>query len=244
MSDLVIAGVDVREYTPVDRETDLVVVYAHSGGWVLGSLETADALVRRLSSLSGAKYVSVGYRLAPEHPHPAALDDLEAVLLATPGPVVLHGDSAGGNLCAVLAQRHPGRVRGQILVYPVTDWDPSRPSHREASPHGFLDAADMSWFWELYAPDPAVRTGPGCAPLRHIGPNPVPALVVTAGVDPLRDEGVAYASALRDAGGDVVHHHLEDCAHGFLSMLGRLDRADDTTALIASWVADLDTQGD
>lgn len=235
--DTEIAGIRVREYVPMVDRIAGTAIYAHSGGWVLGDLDGPDAMLRRMSLLTGLRYLSVDYRLAPEHPHPAALDDVETVLEhAGDGPLVLHGDSAGGNLAAVVAARHADSVALQVLVYPVTDCDLSRPSHSEVQPPGFLAEGDMQWFWDLYIPDPDERGGPDASPLRHVSAHLPPAVIVTAQYDPLRDEGLAYAQALREAGVECEHIHADDCTHGFIQMVGALPPADDTVAAVAAHV--------
>jgi acetyl esterase len=221
-------------------------VYFHGGGWVIGSVNTCDPLCRALAVASGCALVSVGYRLAPEHWFPAAADDAyDAVSwAASPGgpdgpggpgrgrPLVVAGDSAGGNLATVAALR--ARDAGgpaialQMLVYPVTDHDLDRPSYREYDGDEFiLNRREMVWFWDRYAPDPAARANPYASPLRapSLADLP-PAYIVTAEHDPLRDEGFAYADRLRAERVPVEHRHFGSEMHAFFTMVGVLDDAD------------------
>jgi acetyl esterase len=224
-------GVQADARASVRHEPNLpVVVYFHGGGWVLGGLETHDHLVRELSNAVGAVVVSVDYRLAPEHPFPAAVHDAWAAtcyvaqhaaeLGADPGRVAVAGDSAGGNLAAVTALR-AREERGpdlayQLLICPVTDCDLERPSYREPDECFFLTRTHMQWYWDLYVADPARRTDPWCAPLRAEDLSGLPpAYVGTAELDPLRDEGREYAERMAASGGDVEHRCFAGLAHGF-----------------------------
>jgi cation diffusion facilitator CzcD-associated flavoprotein CzcO/acetyl esterase/lipase len=210
-----------------------VIVYYHGGGWVLGTLDQFDALGRRLAARTGCAVVLVDYRLAPEHRYPAALDDAWTALEWTaahleeiaggPVPLIVAGDSAGGCLAAVVAQR--AREAGpqialQVLVYPVTDCDLDRGSYLEPENQLILGRDTMRWFWDLYAPDPAVRSRPDASPLRAADLAGLPpAIVLTAQYDPLRDEGEAYAERLAQAGVRVSRRHFDDQMHTFF-MLG------------------------
>jgi cation diffusion facilitator CzcD-associated flavoprotein CzcO/acetyl esterase/lipase len=210
-----------------------VIVYYHGGGWVLGTLDQFDALGRRLAARTGCAVVLADYRLAPEHRYPAAVEDAWTALEWTaahleeiagaPVPLIVAGDSAGGCLAAVVAQR--SREAGpeialQVLVYPVTDCDLDRGSYLEPENQLIVGRDTMRWFWDLYAPDPAVRSRPDSSPLRatELGGLP-PAIVLTAQHDPLRDEGEAYAERLAQAGARVEHRRFDDQMHGFF-MLG------------------------
>jgi acetyl esterase/lipase len=204
------------------------IVYFHGGGWVVGSLETYDALARALANAAGAVVVNVGYRLAPEHPFPAAVDDCFAAaqwagdhaaeLGAEPGRLAFGGDSAGANLATVVARRArdaggPELVH-QLLVYPALDPTRSSASYRELGEGYLLSAEDMQWYWHQYI---------GCADPSH--PDLAPAgadlaglpsaTVFTAEYDPLREEGEAYARALEAAGVDVELKRWEGVTHGF-----------------------------
>ena len=210
-------SVSVRVYEP-DGATG-TLLYLHGGGWVLGSLESHDALCRALARRSGARVVAADYRLAPEHPFPAAVEDASAALAWTvqtyPGPVAVGGDSAGGALAAVLAREHADRVVQQLLLYPVTD---ARARH-DAAAEGGLTRADMDDFWAAYGTPP---DDPGASPAaaEDIGGLP-PALLILADVDPVRPEAEAYAARLDDARVLVV----PGSAHGFMRWGGIVDSA-------------------
>ncbi|HKY69228.1 MAG TPA: alpha/beta hydrolase [Acidimicrobiales bacterium] len=225
--------VPVRVYVPTtDPGPRPALVYFHGGGWVIGSVETHDGAVRALATASGATVVSVDYRLAPEHPFPAAIEDcLAAVrwvvdraaeLDIDPTRLAVGGDSAGGNLAAVAALelRDSVDLRLQLLVYPVTDGAMDRPSLTENGEGYFLTRDTMAWFWDQYVAggdrhDP--RASPIDAPddaLRGVAP----ALVITAEYDPLRDEGEAYGARLRAAGVDATVSRYDSVIHGFFSM--------------------------
>ena len=232
-------GMLARVYSPSSSAPGLVVYY-HGGGWVVGTLDGKDASVRNLAAASGCDVLSVDYRLAPEHVFPAAADDAYDALLwaasasglAAGRPIVVAGDSAGGNLAAVSALR--ARDSGgpaialQVLVYPVVDCDLDRRSYREYDGDEFIvNRRDVAWFWDQYAPDPAARVNPYASPLRATDLSRLPpAYVVTAEHDPLRDEGFAYADRLRAARVPVDHRHYGSQIHGFFSYTGVLDDAD------------------
>ncbi|HXT94619.1 MAG TPA: alpha/beta hydrolase [Trebonia sp.] len=232
-------GLPARLYSPSSSAPGLVLYY-HGGGWVVGSLNGWDSSVRTLAVASGCDVVSVDYRLAPEHAFPAAADDAYDALvwaasaagLADGRPVVVAGDSAGGNLAAVAALRARDfggpPIALQVLVYPVTDCDLDRRSYREYDGDEYIvNRRDMAWFWDSYAPDPGTRVNPYASPLRapSLADLP-PAYVVTAEHDPLRDEGFAYADRLRAARVPVEHRHYGSEIHGFFSFTGVLDDAD------------------
>ncbi len=230
-------GIPARVYSPVPGAPG-VVVYYHGGGWVVGSVDDWDASCRALAVASGCDLVSVDYRLAPEHVFPAATDDAYdafswvASALANGRPIVVAGDSAGGNLAAVTALRARD-VSGpslalQVLVYPVTDFDLDRTSYHEYDGTEFIvNRRDMVWFWDHYVPDPAARANPYASPLRAAELSGLPpAYMVTAEHDPLRDEGFAYADRLRAARVPVEHRHYGSQIHGFFTFVNLLDDAD------------------
>jgi acetyl esterase len=215
-----------------------MIVYFHGGGFVIGSVRSHDGLCRALAQRVGAIVVSVDYRLAPEHRFPAAADDALAAtrwvlehaewLGGDPARVAVAGDSAGGNLAAVTALALREDVRRpifQLLVYPATDLTRAHPSHRQFRAGLLLTEPLLDWFLDHYV-SAAQRTDPRASPLfaPDLAGAP-PACVLTAGFDPLRDEGGAYAARLRAAGVPVELRLAESLVHGFFSMAGVLDAA-------------------
>ncbi len=243
--DIVIPGqagpIPARVYSPA-ADAPGVVVYYHGGGWVVGSLDGWDASVRALAAASGCDVVSVDYRLAPEHVFPAAADDSYDALvwvaghLAAGRPVVVAGDSAGGNLatvCALRARDLGGPALAlQLLVYPVVDCDLDRKSYHQYNGNDLiLNRGDMVWFWDHYAPHPATRANPYASPLRAPDLSGLPAAyVITAEHDPLREEGFAYADRLRAARVPVEHRHFGSQIHAFFTFVNVLDDADKAVA--------------
>jgi acetyl esterase len=231
--------IPVRLYVPEGAATPSgALVYFHGGGWVIGSLETHENLCKALANRAGARVVSVDYRLAPEHRWPAAAEDCYAVTchLAERGAALgidgarlaVGGDSAGGNLAAVVAllarERGGPRLRHQVLIYPVTDHDFARASYRDNGKDYFLTTEAMQWFWDHYVPERGRRDDWSAAPLRAEKLSGLPpATVITAGYDPLRDEGEAYAERLREAGVPTTLSRYDGQIHGFVSMLDLLD---------------------
>jgi acetyl esterase len=209
------------------------LVYYHGGGFVIGDLESHDALCRMFANRTGAVVVSVDYRLAPEHKYPAAADDAYAAakwvhenaasLGIDASRIAVAGDSAGGNLAAVVAQM--ARDKGgpplvfQLLIYPVTDYNFDTSSYSENAEGYFLTQDTMRWFWGHYLANEADGSQPYASPLRapSLAGLP-PAHVITAEFDPLRDEGNAYAERLREAGVPVTHKQYAGQIHAFLHM--------------------------
>jgi acetyl esterase len=207
-------------------------VFLHGGGFVIGDLDTHDDQARLVSAEVGAVVVSVDYRLAPEHRWPAGLEDCVAAtrwalahvdeLGGDPARVAVAGDSAGGNLSAAVAlelRGEPGpQLAAQLLLYPATDFteESTHPSREENSKGYLLTEDDMRWFGDQYVPEGADRRDPRLSVL-HAGDlsGLPPAVVATAGYDPLRDEGEAYADALAAAGVRVVRHRYDNLIHGF-----------------------------
>lgn len=234
------ANVPIRLYRPAGVRGPLpVVVYFHGGGWVMGGIDSHDDSCRHLSELSGCLVVSVEYRLAPEHPFPAAIDDAWAAtrwamdhagdLGGDPRLVAVAGDSAGGNLAGGVARlaRNEGRVLAfQLLIYPVVDRRLDRPSMIQADPDHLIDRNDMDWFWRLYDPDGAAAADPRAALTAEADLSGLPpALVITAEHDPLRDEGEEYGDRLQEAGVPVTLHRYPGVFHGFYAMRGLVDAA-------------------
>lgn len=230
----------VRVFTPPGRGPHPVVVFLHGGGWVIGDPDTHDDQGRALCARGGAVVVSVDYRLAPEDPFPAALDDAGAAtawvaahageLGADPARLAVAGDSAGANLAAAvcLAARDAGGppIAAQVLVYPVVDATLDQPSVTELAEGYGLTRTTMRWFVDQYLPQPATRHDPLASPLAAGDLSGLPpAIVVTAGFDLLRDQGDAYARRLREAGVDVVLRRHPTLVHGFLGMGPQVDAA-------------------
>ena len=219
--------VAVRVYEP-ERPSGVTVVWLHGGGWVLGDLDTADGAARRVCTHLGATVVSVDYRLAPEHPHPAPVTDAHTALrwAATLRPsdrLVVGGDSAGAGLAAgaaLLARDWGPAVDAQLLLYPGLDPAMSSPSISGNARGPFLSRADLDWFWGHYVPAPDLREDPALAPMNDPdGLHGVaPAVVATAELDPLRDEGRAYADTLELAGVAVRRLEGAGLVHGYFGL--------------------------
>lgn len=219
-----------------------VIVYYHGGGWVVGSIDDSDTFGRQLANRTGAAVVLVDYRLAPEHRYPTAADDSWAGLrwaganveriAGARVPLIVLGDSAGGNLGAVVVQRAHAEggpeIALQVLVYPVTDADVNNASYVDPQNQLLLSRDDMIWFWDHYVPDPADRGRADASPLQAVELAGLPpAVVLTAEHDPLRDEGEAYVQRLRDAGVPVAHRRFAGQMHGFFTMTNVLPGAAD-----------------
>jgi acetyl esterase len=237
-------GVPVRVYYPPQAELP-ALVWFHGGGWVLGSLASHDRLCRTLAARSGCVVVAADYRLAPEHPYPAAVEDAWATALWTAGRfrvVAVGGDSAGAHLAAAVAlraRRERLPLSLQVLVYPVTDAGCDTASFREHAEVPNLTAKTMRWFWEQFCPGEARRAEPEASVLRAPDlEGAAPALVLTAEYDVLRDEGEAYARRPADAGVPVRLTRGDGQIHGFLRMPAVIDRASDAIDEVAGAVRD------
>jgi acetyl esterase len=245
-------AIAVRVYTPAGPGPFPGIVYYHGGGFVIGDLETHDPLCRQIAARTGAVVCAVDYRLAPEHPFPAAVDDAFAAARwflargaefgADLDRLFVMGDSAGGTLATVTAlalrdQPSP-RLRGQILIYPITDHvDAGSASYAEFAEGYGLTHDVMRWFMRHYAADPADATDPRVCPvrmptLRHLPP----AFVLTAEYDVLRDEGERYAERLREDGVDVTWERAAGLHHGFIRLFGILDESGQWIDHVAAWM--------
>jgi acetyl esterase len=229
----------LRVYTPEARPPLGTLVFFHGGGWVLGSLDSHDGLCRDLVNGAGCLVVAVDYRLAPEHKFPAAPEDCycatqwvaenAASLGGDPALVAVGGDSAGGNLAAVVSlmarDRGGPKLCFQLLLYPAIDAADDTPSQKEFAADGYvLSRGDMEWFWNHYLDDDD-RKNPLACPSRAANLAGVPpALVLTASLDPLRDEGEAYSNQLRKAGVPVTCTRYDGVTHGFVSFAYALDQ--------------------
>ena len=243
VTDLTIPGpggpMAARVYKPEGQGPHPILVYYHGGGWVLGSLNSHDRGVRGLTRAGGCLSISVEYRLAPEHPFPAAVSDSLAALQwvvenarrfdGDPTRIAVGGDSAGGNLAAVtaLSARESGPdLAFQLLIYPVVDSDLERDSYKTFANAPMLPGHRMAYFWEQYVPNPDQRTDWRCAPLRaesHAGLPP--ALVISAGIDPLFNEGKAYVEKLISSGVQAKYKLFPRMTHAFFQAPGLLDDA-------------------
>jgi acetyl esterase len=229
--------IPVRIYSPAGTAPFPVLIYFHGGGWVVGDLETVDSVCRSLAKQTGCLVMSVDYRLAPEHRFPAAVDDAYAAALwsaqhaaeigADASRIAVGGDSAGGNLAAVVALM--ARDRGtpalvyQLLIYPVTNHSFDTESYRSINEG--LTQNTMAWYWEQYLRSPDDGKNPYASPLQADDlSNLPPAMVITAEYDPLRDEGEAYADRLQAAGVKVKKKRYDGMIHGFVGMAGALDQ--------------------
>jgi len=242
-------GVPVRVYAPREAPDLPVVVYFHSGGWTIGTAEQFDGIARLVARAADAIVVSVDYRLAPEHPFPAALDDAWNALnwvaknAASFGGdatrLAVMGESAGGNLAAVCAlaardARTPNLAL-QVLVYPVCDCDFTTPSYCENGVGYLLSEQTMRWFFSCYVRGDTDPTDPRITPLHHRDVQGVaPALVITAEYDPLRDEGEAYARKLAEAGVPVHKRRFDGMIHQFFGMVTVLDDARTAVELVGT----------
>jgi acetyl esterase len=245
-------AIGLRLYRPLGVAVDValpVLVYYHGGGWVIGDLDTHDTLCRELADAAGVAVVAVDYRLAPEHRFPRAVDDCVAAtrwvhtqassLGVDATRIAVGGDSAGGNLAAVvsIAARDAGDLplAFQMLIYPATDQRRIAPSHTRNAEGYLLTRESMNYYHDHYLPDPAKDLDWRASPLLHPDLSQLPpALVLTAGYDPLRDEGIEYAQALTAAGNRAVQISFERQIHGFITMGKVLDEANAAVAICAA----------
>jgi acetyl esterase len=254
VTDLTIPGpggdLPVRLYRSASTRPLPALVYFFGGGWVLGTIDTADGVSRSLANASGALVVVPGYRLAPEHPFPAAIEDCYAAVRwvaehpletgADPARIAVGGDSAGGNLAAaaaLLARADGSALAGQLLVYPNTDQLADDESIRAADDPFLFNRHSVDWYRKHYLIGPDDAASPLASPLRadSLAGLP-PALVITAEYDPLRDQGEAYARRLADSGVQVELTRYHGMAHGFFTMIGTVDASPAAIAQAASFL--------
>lgn len=241
----------VRVYRPAADRPLPVLIYFYGGGWTLGNLETCDAVCRRLANSTPCLVVSASYRLAPENPFPAAVHDCYAAAKeiveraqaygGDPARVAVGGDSAGGNLAAVVAlmARDAGgpELAAQLLVYPNTDSLAETASMAENDDAVFFNHRSVAWYRSHYLADPADAANPLVSPLRAEDLSGLPpALVITAEFDPLRDEGEEYAKRLADSGVPARISRYDGMIHGFFSMSGILDAGGQALAEAAEFL--------
>lgn len=244
--------IPLRAYRPGGAPADAVLpvlVYYHGGGWVIGDLDTHDVLCRQLCNLSGCAVVAVDYRMGPENRFPAAVDDALAAtrwvrsqareLKVDPARLAVGGDSAGGNLAAVVAltARDTGDlpIAFQLLIYPATDQRRGWPSHAANGQGYLLTKESMDYYHDHYIPDPAQDLDWRASPLLHENHAKLPpAFVLTAGYDPLRDEGLQYAHKLSEAGNRAALVNFERQIHGFITMGRVIDEANVAVQLCAA----------
>jgi acetyl esterase len=242
----------LRIYTPNGNGPFPLMVFFHGSGFVLCSLDTHDGVCRNLCGAAGCVVVSVDYRLAPEHKFPAGPEDCYAAtkwaaehagqLNADPGRVVIAGDSAGGNMVAVTAlmirDKDGPALRGQLMIYPVTDYFNSRHRSYTENAEGYgLTAAGMQWFWAQYLNSESEADNPLVSPLRAKDLRGLPpALIITAEYDILRDEGELYGERLVEAGVPTKVVRYDGMNHGFFQMYGIVDKAKQALEESATWL--------
>ena len=247
-------AISLRAYRPAGSDAAArlpVLVYYHGGGWVIGDLDTHDTLCRELCNLSGCAVVAVDYRMGPEHPFPAAVDDALAAtrwihanassLHVDASRLAVGGDSAGGNLAAVvaLAARDAGNlpITFQLLIYPATDQSRTAASHATNGEGYLLTRDTMRYFHDHYIHDIAQDREWRASPLLHADHAGLPpAFLLTAGYDPLRDEGLQYAQKLSEAGSIATLVNFERQIHGFITMGRVIDEANAAVQLCAAQV--------
>lgn len=242
-----------RIYRPHGDEPSPTLLFFHGGGFVVGDIESYDLTARTLAERSAATVVSVEYRLAPEHKFPAGIEDAVAIADWTLGNIdrlggdsdqaLVGGDSAGGNLSAVVAQQTAGRDRGfsgQVLMYPVLDMGGDYPSRQEHADGPVLTETAARWFHELYLSETDEATDPRISPIHFDQLDLLmPAVVATAGFDILRDEGFEYVNRLEAAGVPTNHLHFETLPHGFLGFGPLSAAADAAITQVSTAIADL-----
>ena len=245
-ADLQVAGLPCRLHRPAGVQRPAVLVFLHGGGWVVGDLDTHEAIARSLCARAGIAVLAVDYRLAPERPYPAPLEDCLAVARWAGeqdfAAVAVGGDSAGGGLAAAVALvfRAEGRpLAGQLLIYPALDGGTTARSYASMGEGYGLTAEQMRWYWDAYA-GPADRADPLLSPAAAVDLTGLaPAVIATAGYDVLRDEGDAHAARLAAAGVPVWHRQYPGLVHGFAGSGALVTAADQAITEIAYAVRDL-----
>jgi acetyl esterase len=240
------ASVSVRIYGTGATFGRPVVVWVHGGGFILGDLSSGDATCRSLSAKADCAVLNVNYRLAPEHPYPAAFDDVVAVVrwIGTDGErygldkkrIILAGESAGAHLsaaaCVALRDEDVAPVL-QVLICPSTQFSTDWPSMTANADGPLARRDDVEWFWTQYIVDEQARMDPRAAPaLAPLDHYTVPALIITADHDPLVDDGRAYAQRLQEAGVEVDYREYSGVMHGFFRFVGRIGKADAAESLV------------
>lgn len=247
-------AIPARIYTPKAlRKTDGLapcLVFYHGGGWVIGDLDSHDVVCRKLAHEGELIVISIDYRLAPEHKFPAAVDDAIAAvkwvashakeLGVDASRVMVGGDSAGGNLAAVVAlaarDGDGPKLAGQVLIYPATDFAMTHPSHREPETSILLTHSVIKWFKNHYLGDADIHDWRASPARAKTFAGLPPAYLLTAGADPLRDEGDEYAERLKQAGVSVTYKHFPGQFHGFFTMGKLLQQANVAASDIAVWL--------
>lgn len=252
VSDFTVDDFRVRLYQATQADpAGPAIMFFHGGGWVMGSLETHDSTARRIAALTGFPVLAVDYRLAPEHPYPAAINDCRAALEwllesgehgLTVSSITFMGDSAGAQLAAVLTNESVGvlgiSIDAQVLLYPVTDLSTDDTTSYARIQQGFpLVAETMRWFADRYVPEGVDRTAADLSPLKARLPEGLPpSFVLTVDHDPLADEGIAYAAALARAGASVTHQHLSGYSHGLFTSAGKIREGEVQLAAAAAFI--------
>ena len=244
-------GIPLRIYRPDLTGPLPTLVYFFGGGWTLGSIDTADGISRKLANAVPCQVITVGYRLAPENPFPAAVNDCSAAVQwirdhagdvqADSARLVVGGDSAGGNLAAavtLLARDNGLALAGQLLVYPNTLYGSGTLSMRAGTDPYLFNNTSVNWYWKHYLTDPADGQNPLASPMLATSHADLPpALVITAEYDPLRDEGEYYAEKLHAAGVPTTLSRYDGMVHGFFAMSGILDGGRKAMDEASAWLA-------
>jgi len=244
-------GTSIRFYRAPRHPAQPVALFLHGGGWVMGDMNGFDKFCRCMASRSGMIVASLDYRLAPEHPFPAALDDTAdafqwirehaAEFGGDPDRIVVMGSSAGGNLAASFAASHAGTpgLALQVLIYPTLEPELNTESMERNASGYYLTRRQLEWYWKQYLPSDEARNDPRAAPIRAESlVGLAPAIVVTAEYDPLHDEGKAYAQRLASDGVPVSHFDFTGQIHGFMALVGLVPGVERQLNLVADTIAE------